>query len=53
MTLTEILKANGVADEATNKILAAMKDNSLFIAGEENLDIRYKNYNYLKWDNRY
>lgn len=42
MTLTEILKANGVADEATNKILAAMKDNSLFIAGEENLDIRYK-----------
>lgn len=42
MTLTEILKANGVADDATNKILTAMKDNSLFIAGEENLDIRYK-----------
>ena len=42
MNLNEILKANGVADEATNKILAAMKDNSLFIAGEENLDVRYK-----------
>lgn len=42
MTLTEILKANGVAAEATDKILAAMKDNSLYIAGEENLDVRYK-----------
>ena len=41
MTLQEILKANGVADDAAGKILSAMKENKIFTAGEENLDIRY------------
>lgn len=41
MNLNDILKANGVADEAIGKILAAMKENKIFTAAEENLDIRY------------
>lgn len=41
MTLAEIMKSNGVADEAINAILTAMKENKIFTAGEENLDIRY------------
>ena len=41
MNLTEILKANGVDDEVIGKITADMKQNKVFIAGEENLDIRY------------
>lgn len=41
MTLNEILKTNGVADEAIGKILTAMKENKIFTAAEENLDIRY------------
>lgn len=41
MTISEILKAKGLDDTAVNGILDEMKANKLFIAGEENLDIRY------------
>ena len=41
MNLTEILKANGVDDEVITKITADMKNNKVFTAGEDNLDIRY------------
>lgn len=41
MTLNEILKANGVNDEAIAAIAAAMKENKIYTASEENLDIRY------------
>lgn len=41
MTIAEILKANGVGDEAIAAIQAAMKENKIYTAGEENLDIRY------------
>lgn len=41
MTLQEILKTNGVADDAIEKIVAGMKENKIFTASEENLDIRY------------
>ncbi len=41
MNLTEILKANGIDDELSSKVLADMKANKVFTAGEENLDIRY------------
>lgn len=41
MNLNEILKANGVGDEAITAIAAAMKENKIFTASEENLDIRY------------
>lgn len=41
MTLAELLKANGIADDVIEKIAASMKENKIFTAGEENLDIRY------------
>lgn len=41
MKLEELLKANGVTDEVITKILADMKENKIYTAGEENLDIRY------------
>lgn len=41
MTIAEILKANGIGDEAIAAIQAAMKENKIYTAGEENLDIRY------------
>lgn len=41
MTLLEILKAQGLTDEQITKITAAMKENKIYTAGEENLDIRY------------
>ena len=41
MTLQEILKANGVAEDVINKIVSDMKQNKVFTAGEENLDVRY------------
>ena len=41
MTLQEILKAKNIADEDINAIIAEMKQNKIFTAGEENLDIRY------------
>lgn len=41
MTLNEILNANGIAEDVVTAILAAMKENKIFTASEENLDIRY------------
>lgn len=41
MTLRELLKAQGIAEDAITKIEAAMKENKIYTAGEENLDIRY------------
>lgn len=41
MTIAEILKANGVDDNAAKAILDAMKANKIYTASEENLDIRY------------
>lgn len=42
MTLEELLKAQGLSDEQIQSILGAMKENNIFTASEENLDIRYK-----------
>lgn len=47
MTLKEILKSQGLNDEQIEKVLGEMKQNKIFTAGEENLDIRY---NKLKTD---
>lgn len=47
MTLQELLKAKGLTDEAIAEIVADMKANKIYTAGEENLDIRY---NKLKGD---
>ena len=41
MTLTDILNAQGITEEVVNAILTAMKENKIFTASEENLDIRY------------
>ena len=41
MTLAEILKAKGVADDIAAAVLADMKTNGIFTASEENLDVRY------------
>ena len=41
MTLAEILKAKGVADDIAAAVLADMKTNNIFTASEENLDVRY------------
>ena len=41
MNLTDILNANGIEEKVANAILAAMKENKIFTASEENLDIRY------------
>lgn len=42
MTLQELLKAQGLSDEQITAITGAMKENKIFTASEENLDIRYK-----------
>lgn len=42
MTLQEILRAKGMSDVDIESTLGEMKQNKIFIAGEENLDIRYK-----------
>jgi hypothetical protein len=42
MTLQEILKAQGLTDEQVKKVADEMKSNKIYTAGEENLDIRYK-----------
>ena len=47
MTLQEILKAKGISDADIESILGEMKQNKIFTASEENLDIRY---NKLKTD---
>lgn len=41
MTLQEILKSQGLSDEQIKTITGEMKQNKIFIASEENLDIRY------------
>lgn len=41
MTLTEILQSQGLTPEQIEKITGEMKQNKIFTAGEENLDIRY------------
>lgn len=41
MTLQEILKAKGMSDEDIESTIGEMKQNKIFTANEENLDIRY------------
>lgn len=41
MTLKEILKAKGLADDVVESIIGEMKTNKIFTASEENLDIRF------------
>ena len=41
MTLQEILKAKGVADDAIEGILADMKANKIYTTTHENMDVRY------------
>lgn len=41
MTLQEILKSQGLSDEQIESIVGEMKQNKIFTAGEENLDVRY------------
>ena len=41
MTLKEILKSKGVADDVIDSIMSDMKSNKIFTASEENLDIRF------------
>lgn len=42
MTLEEILTKSGLEEDKAKEVLQTMKDNSIFIVGEENLDVRYK-----------
>lgn len=41
MTLEEILKSQGLNDEQVKSIVGEMKQNKIFTASEENLDVRY------------
>ena len=41
MTFTEILKAQNLTDEQIVEISTEMKSNKIFLASEENLDVRY------------
>ena len=41
MNLTEILKAKGLDDKTIEETIGEMKQNKIFTASEENLDIRY------------
>ena len=41
MTLQEILKAKGLDDAAVESVIGEMKQNKIFTASEENLDVRY------------
>ena len=41
MNFVEILKANGLTDEVIAKVSADMKANKVYLASEENLDVRY------------
>lgn len=41
MTLNELLKEQGLTEEQIEKINAGMKENKIFTASEENLDVRY------------
>lgn len=42
MNFTEILKAQGLTDEQIVKVSAEMKSNKIYLASEENLDVRYQ-----------
>lgn len=41
MTIEELLKANGIEDATISKVLTSMKENKIYTASEENLDVRY------------
>lgn len=41
MTIAEILKAKGLQDDVIQAVMDEMKNNKIFTASEENLDIRY------------
>lgn len=41
MTFQELLTQHGMSESQITALLAAMKENKIFTAGEENLDIRY------------
>lgn len=41
MTFTDVLKSLKLTDEQITQITSAMKENKIFTAGEENLDVRY------------
>ena len=41
MTFAEILKAKGLSDKDVESVIGEMKQNKIFTAGEENLDVRY------------
>ena len=41
MNLNEIFKANGIEEKVANAIFSAMKENKIYTANEENLDVRY------------
>ena len=41
MTLKEILKAKGIADDVIESVIGEMKTHKIFTASEENLDIRF------------
>ena len=41
MNFTEVLKQNGLTDEQIVKIATEMKSNKIYLASEENLDVRY------------
>ena len=41
MNFTELLKQNGLTDEQIVKIATEMKSNKIYLASEENLDVRY------------
>ena len=41
MNFLEILTANGITEEVAVKITSEMKSNKIFLANEENLDVRY------------
>ena len=42
MTLTEILKSQGLTDEQVETVVGEMKQNKIFTSTEENIDVRYK-----------
>lgn len=41
MTLQDILKSKGMSDEDITAVIGEMKQNKIFTASEENLDVRY------------
>ena len=41
MTLQEILKAKGLADEDIESVIGEMKQNKIFTTSHENMDVRY------------